>query len=205
MNGIAWNCRDAGGRTYPRTCQELIHRYDCVILTLFEMRLHGTRAAQVCNKIGFLGCCHSEAVGFSGGIWVCWDERVVEVDVLNIHNQLIHARISPRDGSYACLVRDPWVVLGDFNAYLFADGKSGGGPPNRTSMWKFSNCLNDCRLMDLGLKGPPFTWEWHGVRERLDRAVGNMNWRLRFSEASVVHLPALKSDHMPILLKTQHT
>lgn len=87
--------------------------------------------------------------------------------------------------------------MGDFNAHSFASEKSGGARPNMTSMKKFNNCLFDCGLSDVGFKGPPFTWEWHGVKERLDRGVSNSQWRMRFPDASILHFPTLKSDHKP--------
>lgn len=33
-----------------------------------------------------------------------------------------------------------------------------------------------------------------------DRGVSNVEWRLQFPEASILHLPTLKSDHKPLLL-----
>jgi len=37
---------------------------------------------------------------------------------------------------------------------------------------------------------------------RLHRALCNVNWRVRFSEASVKHLPAVHSDYCPLLTNT---
>lgn len=67
-------------------------------------------------------------------------------------------------------------------------------------MQRFNNCLLDCGLTDVGFKGPMFTWEWRGVKERLDMGVSNLAWRLAFPDASITHLAALKSDHKPLLL-----
>lgn len=72
-------------------------------------------------------------------------------------------------------------------------------------MRKFVECLIGCGLSGLGFKGSPFTWEARGVWDRLDQAVGNLGWSLLFPEASLVHLPALKSDHKRILLKLSAT
>ncbi|XP_057432516.1 uncharacterized protein LOC130725290 [Lotus japonicus] len=66
---------------------------------------------------------------------------------------------------------DPWLVIGDFNAYLTAFDKSGGANLNLSSMQRFQECLLSCGLSDMGFKGPPFTWEGRGVKERLDRGV----------------------------------
>jgi hypothetical protein len=41
------------------------------------------------------------------------------------------------------------------------------------------------------------------VKERLDRALANTDWRVFFPNAKVKHFPIIKSDHAPILLLTQ--
>ena len=69
---------------------------------------------------------------------------------------------------------------------------------------KFRKCLDECELFDLGFKGRPFTWQWNKVQERLDCAVANVEWRMKFPEASVRHLPKLKFDHDPILISTMN-
>ena len=40
------------------------------------------------------------------------------------------------------------------------------------------------------------------IKERLDRGLASISWRVVFSKASVQHLRALNSDHLPILLDT---
>lgn len=40
------------------------------------------------------------------------------------------------------------------------------------------------------------------MREKLDMVVGDPSWNQSFPEASVIHLPALKSNHKAILLRT---
>ena len=61
--------------------------------------------------------------------------------------------------------------------------------------------------MDLKSKGCTFTWSNNRegdelVKERLDRATSNLNWRLQFPEAEVYALPAIDFDHSPLLLST---
>lgn len=40
------------------------------------------------------------------------------------------------------------------------------------------------------------------IKERLDQGIANAEWKFLFSEAVITHLPALNSDHKPILLQT---
>lgn len=60
-------------------------------------------------------------------------------------------------------------------------------------------------MIDLGFSGPRFTWSnlrpaLGHVKERLDRALSNADWRLLFPEAIVQHLPRTYSDHCPLLV-----
>ena len=47
-----------------------------------------------------------------------------------------------------------WLLLGDFNDMMSEEEKLGGIPINRTHMTAFRNCLDNCRLIDLGFHGP---------------------------------------------------
>ncbi|XP_057425985.1 uncharacterized protein LOC130719379 [Lotus japonicus] len=179
------------------------------------------------KTVGFDDCFVVEAEGFSGGIWIFWSKSWGSVEVLSSHRQLVHVRVTPRSGQpsfsasfvygspntsireflwrelrrIASQITEPWIVMGDFNSYMNASDKVGGAPPNLLSMSKFRDCIEECSLSDLGFKGPPFTWEGRGVKERIDWSLGNAHWLASFPEASVLHLPKLKSDHKPMLLQ----
>ena len=100
----------------------------------------------------------------------------------------------------------PWVLFGDFNDMLLDDEKLGGLPLNRTNVSAFRACMDNCGLIDLGFQGTRFTWTnknpiWqHNIKERLDKGLGNTEWKLLFPAAEISHLPRVKSDHCPILL-----
>lgn len=55
-------------------------------------------------------------------------------------------------------------------------------------------------MFDLGFTGSPFTWQATGVKSRLDRVVASPSWSDIFTNARVLHLPPIHSDHIPILL-----
>lgn len=60
--------------------------------------------------------------------------------------------------------------------------------------------------MDLGFLGSSYTW-MRGLEEntfrgtRLDRALANIPLKELFMEATIIHLPKLQSDHVPLLLR----
>lgn len=47
-----------------------------------------------------------------------------------------------------------WLVVGDFNDVLSTDHKNDGAPFNLTRSSKFSETLDECRLIDLGSIDP---------------------------------------------------
>ncbi|XP_057418459.1 uncharacterized protein LOC130712657 [Lotus japonicus] len=218
--------RGAGAKGFPLLLKDLIRRHSISCIALFETRVSGVRARSIIRKLDFQGVHVEEAVGFSGGIWLRWDTNVLTIDVLSSHRQFVHTKVSFLEdhqqalatfvyGSPQPSMRDylweslvsivsaqdiPWIVIGDFNAYQEASDKFGGAGLNLHSMQRFNSCLLSCGLSDMGFKGPPFTWEGRGVKERIDRGVCNPQWVHTFPESVVLHLPQLKSDHKPLLL-----
>ncbi|XP_057760080.1 uncharacterized protein LOC130980411 [Arachis stenosperma] len=96
----------------------------------------------------------------------------------------------------------PWCTIGDFNAILHSYEKRGGAPSQSGDACPdFISCVSDVGLLDLGFSGFPFTWKRGNLFERLDRALSDIDWQIKFPEASIKHLPSLKSDHSPIYLQ----
>ncbi|KAG8473137.1 hypothetical protein CXB51_035140 [Gossypium anomalum] len=95
----------------------------------------------------------------------------------------------------------PWMILGDSNVVLSPkDKKSDCSTGKRCNL--FGNFVDYCNLQDLGFIGPSFTWQRGNTHERIDRALANDPWISTFSYTLVYHLPHIKSDHRPILIKT---
>lgn len=72
-------------------------------------------------------------------------------------------------------------------------------------MEDFQDALEDCRLHDLGFKGPKYTWNNGRPRrdytvERLDRAVANMEWSDVWRDVGVDIMTCCSSDHLLLLL-----
>ncbi|KAJ4845157.1 hypothetical protein Tsubulata_040329 [Turnera subulata] len=103
-------------------------------------------------------------------------------------------------------VCEPWLLIGDFNTYVDQSEKLGGLPACMRMCARFSSWIHDCELVDLGFHGPMFTWERRVgvarelVAEHLDRGLVNQQWRIRYPDAELWHLPCTKSDHSPLLL-----
>ncbi|KAK8708578.1 hypothetical protein V6N13_059616 [Hibiscus sabdariffa] len=71
----------------------------------------------------------------------------------------------------ASSIRQPWVLLGDFNATIFAEDRVS------TSFMKpcklFQEFIYDFGLRNMGFNGPEFTWKRGFAQARLDRFLCN--------------------------------
>ncbi|GLU11862.1 hypothetical protein SLE2022_285820 [Rubroshorea leprosula] len=99
----------------------------------------------------------------------------------------------------------PWMMIGDFNDVLDQSEKFGGNRICQARVQFYLECMNNCNMIDLGFVGNRFTWvnmrfSHQLIRERLDRAWANPEWKLLFPKATLFHLPRTSSDHCPILL-----
>jgi hypothetical protein len=73
-----------------------------------------------------------------------------------------------------------WLCMRDFNEIVNLSELKGSTTRARKQMEDFQHTFEDCQLCDLGFNGPKYTWNdgKEGVvfiKERLDRAVTNMN------------------------------
>lgn len=117
------------------------------------------------------------------------------------HHLLLWENIKCLTDSYS----GPWLMGGDFNEASRASEKFGGVAANRNRITHFSECLNHCRMIDLGFSGSKFTWTNYyrnnrTILERLDRVNANAEWLELFFEATIGHLPQTHSNHCPLLL-----
>ena len=101
----------------------------------------------------------------------------------------------------------PWVIAGDFNEPLIGADKFGGRVVSINRALLFKDCLDKCKIVDLGFSSLMFTWT-NGreiqdlIQERIDRFFVNPDWYLIYLEARVTHLTRCHSVHCPVLLET---
>ena len=91
-------------------------------------------------------------------------------------------------------MRDPWLLIGDFNEILSPNDKlSSAG--SSSGMSSFLQCVESAQLLSITQKGASFTWsnnrkeDWL-VMEKLDRALSNTVWTQR-SHSRILNLLAL--------------
>ena len=102
----------------------------------------------------------------------------------------------------------PWLVAGDFNAITSGHETSYPGNLDNRRCSLFNEWISNHQLIDMGFSWPGFTYT-RGLSTstfkgaRLDRALCNADWKLRFEGALVTHLPKLNSDHTPLLISLE--
>lgn len=227
MSVISWNCRGIGQKGFIPLIKDITREYDASMIFLLEIHASGDRVKRFVAKSGFDGSHVIDSMGHSGGIIALWKTSVWKVDVLNQSNQFLHLEVGwKREEKWLLTVvygkpqlqarrtlwddlrelhsgvTSPWALAGDFNAILEANERKGGAQsPSLRGMIDFQNFVGDCDLVDAGFQGSPFTWQGGGLLQRLDRLLVNLQWRIRFEEAVVFHLPHFKSDHRAILVR----
>ncbi|XP_019170571.1 PREDICTED: uncharacterized protein LOC109166142 [Ipomoea nil] len=234
MNVLAWNCQGAASRTFRRTLKLFLQDFKPSILCLLEPKVFGDHANEICFDLSFDHWIRVEAYGFSGGIWVFWKNEI-QVRISRTHPQFVLLEImednttpwnlsfvygSPDHALRRHLFEDlsqeglnfhgPWLIAGDYNSVLSVDEVSGSTNFSSSRCAGFRNWIFEEGLINVGFEGPQFTW-CRGLSltsfkaARLDRALCNSEWRMRFLDASVLHLPMVGSDHAPLLIRTKES
>ncbi|XP_028802481.1 uncharacterized protein LOC114757572 [Neltuma alba] len=224
-NIIVWNSRGVGGKAFPRLLNELRRKYDVKFIAILEPRQGRAKAESLARQMGLLKLEVVDTTGFSGGIWCFWDKEV-DFTVTQKSSQVLHGsfnigKTSAWDLSivyghsnrikrcslweelrhiYAIGV-GKWCVAGDFNATLRGNERV---PINRGlngADKSFVDWVRGCYLNEVDFQGPRFTWSRGNSYSRIDRVLANSEWFETFTDTSVLHLPKLKSDHCPLLVK----
>lgn len=65
-----------------------------MLVVLLEPKISGHVADEICKKIGNNCWDLSEAEGFSGGVWLLWNEVGVKVSIRYVHNFFIHIAVT---------------------------------------------------------------------------------------------------------------
>lgn len=183
MNIVSWNCRGALNPSFNNSVRDLVQAYYPAILIVSKTKVSGARAKVITERLPCDGAIHANYIGHSGGLWVLWDSTQVEVFELSSTEQEVHVIVkdltlgyswfllaiyaSPRYAERKLLWENlatvaglhsmPWVMAGDFNEILDGEDKFGGRSVNLSRAMKFQECLNNCRMIDLGFFGPKFT------------------------------------------------
>ncbi|CAL5418073.1 unnamed protein product [Camellia sinensis] len=230
---LSWNCQGVGRPLTFQILQGLCRTHRPQIIFLMETKNNQLKLEAIRRRLRYPNQSYVDPVGLSGGLALWWlDEVHLQVsfksaNLLNCHvsDNLHHSpwlatfvyappRWTDRRVFWQVLqaiaqdTHDPWLCIGDFNEVGQSWEKQGRVVCNRARIEHYQRFVSECQLMDLEYKGTPYTWTNNpkgicNVRERLDKALVTVNWRLLFPHAQVHHEPFLGSDHCPLLLHCQ--
>lgn len=177
---LCWNSRGASNQDFLWEIREMMRHHQPKILILLEPKISGQIATDVCRALRKTHWVRSESEGFSGGIWVLWDEEDIQVRPLYLHSQFNHLVVcsdnqqcweltaiyaSPhanlRRQLWSALdqlvVEEAWVMIGDFNSVLKGEERSTGvGVSSAIVDW-----VDRQGLIDLVLSAPLHLELWY--------------------------------------------
>ncbi|KAL8152712.1 hypothetical protein V2J09_010472 [Rumex salicifolius] len=142
-----------------------------------------------------------DAHGFSGGIWIFWDDNFEKVDVVSVHENFVRVTVSKLNKCFqivfVCappsndlsrkllLIQGNFFMGGDLNCIFDASERQGGsGELHQDSTFTWSR----------GTSAATY------IAKRLDRVMFNIGAQLQWPSVMVCHLPKSCSDHTPLLL-----
>ncbi|KAL0294031.1 UNVERIFIED_CONTAM: hypothetical protein Scaly_3130200 [Sesamum calycinum] len=118
-------------------------------------------------------------------IWLTWLPTEVGVEILQVHRQFIHCKLTNKRKHTTCLITvlygdyeqihrrelwrnivqisvgirdESWLLTGDFNAVMDESEVNGNAADTSTSMAEFQECVATAELIQLPFTGAPFTW-----------------------------------------------
>ncbi|GLT30193.1 hypothetical protein SLA2020_050080 [Shorea laevis] len=230
MKVVTWNSRGVKYGPFRRECKELIKMHRPDIICLLETKVDCfTDALSFLKRFNFDKEYQVPSQGKAGGLWLFWRSSSVCLEVLHSSPQLIHCSISQQQVAYLATfvyvqphaaqkdlfwnqlndlaqhITNSWVVMGDFNDILTVDEVSPRATRGFVRAQRFRDRIASCGLHSTAALGCKFTWvrKQNGrvvLRERLDRALFNFLALESFTDAKVINLPRLCSDHHPVLL-----
>lgn len=76
-----------------RKMLDMMRGYNPTLMVLLEPRISGAGASEVCRRLRKTQWIRSEADGFSGGVWLPWNEDSIKIELLNV-SQILHPCLS---------------------------------------------------------------------------------------------------------------
>lgn len=151
MTAVAWNCRGLGSAPKIRALKTLVNKYNPSLVFLSETKVATPYCEKVAKKCGFKKLACVDAIGTAGGLCLMWNEEL-RVCILHQSLNIIHVKVEhpimPCSWILSCIygppytslkerfwnelgnmseqIKEPWLLLGDFNETLHDIDRFGG-------------------------------------------------------------------------------
>uniref|UniRef100_A0A803PVD9 Uncharacterized protein n=1 Tax=Cannabis sativa TaxID=3483 RepID=A0A803PVD9_CANSA len=232
MKLVSWNARSIGSDRAFRHLSRLVTLCKPNILFIMETRLAKNVVDRLRVRLHFDSSLEVPRIGRGGALLLLWtndvtltllSQSISHFDCyvsLSSNNVFFHLTCfygspieSHRPQTWKILnrighnnPRDPWLIMGDFNAFLSSDDKQGGNP-DRGPAPEFRLLLSSYNLTPLELQGPLLTWNNNvasprNIQERIDWGLVYHAWTDLFLDALLSHLGFFGSDHRALEIVT---
>lgn len=172
------------------------------------------------SKLGF----DCSKICISGKIWVFWNSCLhcsfidmagllahIQIEFpssISISISMVYAKCNRTSRQelwvalevVASIVREPWIVAGDFNIITAKDKCLGGATPRLVEIEEFNETLQSCDISILDFDGARHTWTNRKVWQRLDRALVNVKWREEYDNFHYSHLTRGRSNDCSLFI-----
>ena len=89
------------------TCRSLKSEQNPHVMVILETRVNEQRDETIILSLGFRNSFVVPTVGFSGGIWMLWDDTKVNVDILAFNHQVIHCVANLHEWLFSAVYASP--------------------------------------------------------------------------------------------------
>lgn len=95
---LIWNVCRAGNKKFLGAVKDLIHIHIMDFLVILEPQISGFATDAVINHIGFDKNVKVDAISFSSGIYVMWNDNIGSVNVISLSPQYIDLLVYYKKG-----------------------------------------------------------------------------------------------------------
>ena len=181
MRRLSWNCQGLGNPWTGRSLCKLVKEKDPTVYFLMETRLDKEGFENLYSNLPFQNRIFAKHPNAGGGLALLW-KNTIKLEIINYNVNHKMALVTEEDGfkwyltgfygwleaqqkekSWQLLqdlktfVEGPWMVIGDFNAFLHASENQSKRPPQYAQVEAFREALDSSQLQDLGYKSYAFT------------------------------------------------
>ncbi|XP_060967984.1 uncharacterized protein LOC133035777 [Cannabis sativa] len=229
MSFMSWNAQGLGGPRAFNRLSQLVKNHRPNVLFLMETRLKALFVDKFRQTLGFVSGFEVPRQYFGGGLLLLWGDDV-NINVLNSSSNHIDCIVNINDniwhftcfyGSHVSSFKHvtwkllcdlysnapnlPWLVMGDFNSYLYSSDKIGSDNLDTSSMSLFADFLTNFSMFPVQFLGNRYTWSNKTIYERLDWVVVSDSWSDFYPNHSLQHLGFYGSDHRVLKLSLAPT
>ncbi|XP_030924482.1 uncharacterized protein LOC115951403 [Quercus lobata] len=177
MRLISWNCQVLGNPWTGRSLHKIVREQAPTICFFMETRLDKDGFVNLYSNLPFNNKIIVKHPDAGGGLAFLW-KNTINLEIINYTANHVLAVVTEEDGFRLFLIgfygwpeaqkkvrswrlsehlktfiEGPWMIIGDFNAFLHALEKKSRRPPQTSQVDAFRDALESCQLQDLGFKG----------------------------------------------------